>query len=527
MLSQYVELGLAMKLLADSAEGVGYLLKDRISDVNEFVAAVRRVAAGGSAIDPIIVSTLLSKRRSDDPLAELTPREREVLELMAEGRSNQGIADKLVITLRAVEKYVSSIFGKLGPPLERQRLAARARRAALPALLTTRNPPPESPEPSPGVNGPPFIAAARAVRPCPQMSEAVPHPDREPVALRSMVRLARDRARAAHGTAARRPPRRRRLVPPARARHLGRSTISPAGLVSARPPRARRRRLPRGRAGAAGVVALLFGIFALVIGAASAGYETLTVGAVGRRLHRPPRAPGRARAARRSGSSTLWRSRRLDDRRRRRYTRRACSSSRRRSSPTSSSSRSASATSITHVLRQTVPAADLGAAHENVSFRTSDGLDLQGWYVPSRNGAAVIAFPGRSGPQAHTRMLARHGYGVLLFDRRGEGESDGDSNLLRLGRRQGHPRRDRVPQDRPDVDPGRIGGIGLSVGGELMLEAAAETDELAAVVSEGAGTRAFGEHGGVRRPGASADRTAAPGLTAAAPSSPARCRRPS
>jgi DNA-binding NarL/FixJ family response regulator len=116
VLSQYVELGLALKLLAESAEGVGYLLKDRISDVKEFVAAVRRVAEGGSAIDPIIISTLLSKRRDDDPLEELTPREREVLVLMAEGRSNQGIADKLVITLRAVEKYVSSIFSKLGLP---------------------------------------------------------------------------------------------------------------------------------------------------------------------------------------------------------------------------------------------------------------------------------------------------------------------------------------------------------------------------------------------------------------------------
>jgi DNA-binding NarL/FixJ family response regulator len=116
VLSQYVELGLAMKLLADSAEGVGYLLKDRISDVQEFIAAVGRVANGGSAIDPTIVSTLLSRRRTDDPLGELTPREREVLELMAEGRSNQGIADKLVITLRAVERYVSSIFGKLGLP---------------------------------------------------------------------------------------------------------------------------------------------------------------------------------------------------------------------------------------------------------------------------------------------------------------------------------------------------------------------------------------------------------------------------
>ena len=116
VLSQYVELGLALKLLSDSAESVGYLLKDRISDVDDFVAAVRRVANGGSAVDPNIVSTLLSRQREDDPLAALTPREREVLELMATGSSNQGIADKLVITLRAVEKYVSSIFTKLGLP---------------------------------------------------------------------------------------------------------------------------------------------------------------------------------------------------------------------------------------------------------------------------------------------------------------------------------------------------------------------------------------------------------------------------
>jgi DNA-binding NarL/FixJ family response regulator len=116
VLSQYVEVGLAMTLLADSADGVGYLLKDRIRDVKEFTAAVHRVAGGGSAIDPIIVSTLLSRRRDDDPLEQLTPREREVLDLMAQGNSNQGIADTLVITLRAVEKYVSSIFTKLRLP---------------------------------------------------------------------------------------------------------------------------------------------------------------------------------------------------------------------------------------------------------------------------------------------------------------------------------------------------------------------------------------------------------------------------
>jgi DNA-binding NarL/FixJ family response regulator len=116
VLSQHVEVGLAMKLLADSAEGVGYLLKDRIRDVDDFVIAVRRVADGGSALDPLIVSTLLARERPDDPVARLTPREREVLELMAGGSSNQGIADKLVISLGAVEKYVSTIFSKLGLP---------------------------------------------------------------------------------------------------------------------------------------------------------------------------------------------------------------------------------------------------------------------------------------------------------------------------------------------------------------------------------------------------------------------------
>jgi DNA-binding NarL/FixJ family response regulator len=116
VLSQYVELGLALKLLADSAEGVGYLLKDRISDVDEFVGALQRVAGGGSALDPIIVETLVSRQRPGNPLGQLTPREREVLELMASGASNQGIANALVISVRAVEKYVSSIFGKLGLP---------------------------------------------------------------------------------------------------------------------------------------------------------------------------------------------------------------------------------------------------------------------------------------------------------------------------------------------------------------------------------------------------------------------------
>jgi DNA-binding NarL/FixJ family response regulator/class 3 adenylate cyclase len=113
VLSQYVEPGYAMELLGENAEGVGYLLKDRVSDVEEFAGAVRRVGEGGSALDPAVVSQLVGRRRRDDPLEELTPREREVLELMAEGKSNQAIAERLVITLRAVEKHVTSIFSKL------------------------------------------------------------------------------------------------------------------------------------------------------------------------------------------------------------------------------------------------------------------------------------------------------------------------------------------------------------------------------------------------------------------------------
>jgi DNA-binding NarL/FixJ family response regulator/class 3 adenylate cyclase len=116
VLSQYVEPAYAMELLGENAEGVGYLLKDRVSDVEEFASAVRRVGEGGSALDPAVVSQLVGRRRRDDPLEELTPREREVLELMAEGRSNQAIAERMVITLRAVEKHVTSIFGKLRLP---------------------------------------------------------------------------------------------------------------------------------------------------------------------------------------------------------------------------------------------------------------------------------------------------------------------------------------------------------------------------------------------------------------------------
>jgi DNA-binding NarL/FixJ family response regulator len=116
VVSQYVEETYAQELLADGGGGVGYLLKDRIMHVADFLEAVRRVADGGTALDPDVVAQLFRSRRDDGPLARLTPREREVLSLMAEGRSNAGIADALVLTVGAVEKHVQSIMSKLDLP---------------------------------------------------------------------------------------------------------------------------------------------------------------------------------------------------------------------------------------------------------------------------------------------------------------------------------------------------------------------------------------------------------------------------
>jgi DNA-binding NarL/FixJ family response regulator len=130
VLSQYVEEDYALDLLSENAEGVGYLLKDRVADVERFVDSIRRVASGGSALDPEIVSRMLGRRRRGDPLDELTERERQVLALMAEGRSNRAIASELVITERAVEKNVTAIFAKLDLPAttadHRRVLAVRA-----------------------------------------------------------------------------------------------------------------------------------------------------------------------------------------------------------------------------------------------------------------------------------------------------------------------------------------------------------------------------------------------------------------
>ena len=127
VLSQYVEEAYAMQLLANGADGLGYLLKDRVTDIASFADSLRRVAGGGSAVDPEVIAHLLQRRPADDPLADLTPREREVLALMAEGLTNHGIAERLVVTDGAVERHVTGIFSKLlidaGPNEHRRVLA--------------------------------------------------------------------------------------------------------------------------------------------------------------------------------------------------------------------------------------------------------------------------------------------------------------------------------------------------------------------------------------------------------------------
>ncbi|HMJ94292.1 MAG TPA: CocE/NonD family hydrolase, partial [Thermoleophilaceae bacterium] len=189
------------------------------------------------------------------------------------------------------------------------------------------------------------------------------------------------------------------------------------------------------------------------------------------------------------GARTLWTSRRLGDKLARRYGRRLL--------------KAAGVFLVlsivtlpvgvsyvgSHVSRAEVPAAKLGAGHEDVTLRTSDGLKLEGWYVPSTNRAAVIVFPGRTGAQKQARLLVRHGYGVLLYDRRGEGRSEGDPNSFGWDFDKDIRAGIDFLEHRADVDPGRIGGFGLSVGGEMMLQTAADTKQLAAVVSEGAGAR--------------------------------------
>jgi uncharacterized protein len=244
---------------------------------------------------------------------------------------------------------------------------------------------------------------------------------------------------------------------------------------------------PRVRAGLRGVLALVFGVLG-VVGGTEAAYYAQDVGLSGDD-YTGLLSIGAGFLLLAVGAVTLWRSRRRTGNLAWRYIRRALYVLAALLVvglvlwPISLSY------VVTHVAPADVPAANLGAPYEDVQFTTSDGYLLKGWYVPSRNRAAVISFPGRSGTRLQARMLARHGYGVLLFDRRGEGESEGDWNVFGWqGERDLHAAVAFL-QDRPDVDPERIGGIGRSVGGEMLIGAAAESDAFKAIVSEGATSR--------------------------------------
>jgi uncharacterized protein len=186
---------------------------------------------------------------------------------------------------------------------------------------------------------------------------------------------------------------------------------------------------------------------------------------------------------------TLWRSRRTDDRPWWRYVRRLLFLAGAVVFAMAVLVPFAIGYVVTHAARAEVPPVELGAPYEDVELTTSDGLRLKGWYIPSRNRAAVISFPGRASSQKRAALLARHGYGVLLYDRRGEGESEGDPNGFGWqGERDIHAGV-RFLERRTDVDANRIGGIGLSVGGEMMIEAAAESTALKAIISEGGSGR--------------------------------------
>ena len=241
------------------------------------------------------------------------------------------------------------------------------------------------------------------------------------------------------------------------------------------------------RAGARASIALFLGFFGVLAGT-EAVYYTQAVGPSGDDYTGLLSIPAGLLLLG-VGAATLWRSRKTGGRRWWRYVRRLVIAGATVFAAVALLVPFAIGYIVTHTLRAEVPRADLGAAYENVEFTTSDGLRLKGWYIPSRNGAAVISFPGRASSQKRAKLLARHGYGVLLFDRRGEGESEGDPNAFGWQGERDIRAAAAYLRSRSDVDPERIGGIGLSVGGEMMIEAAAESTALEAIVSEGASSR--------------------------------------
>ena len=248
---------------------------------------------------------------------------------------------------------------------------------------------------------------------------------------------------------------------------------------------------PRLRPGLRGILAVYVGIFMVVMGAGEAGYYTREDGPSGDDFTGLLMIPAGVLLAG-VGLVTLWRSRKGGSIVRR-YGRRVALGLVFLVTLPFVMYPLAESYIVTHSGRTFVPTPQLGAPFEEVAFATSDGLRLHGWFVPPKNGATVISFPGRKGPQKPARLLADHGYGVLLFDRRGEGESDGDPNLLGWEGTRDLEAAVAYLKTRPEVDQERIGGIGLSVGGEMMLQEAAETDGIKAVVSEGAGVRSVRE----------------------------------
>jgi uncharacterized protein len=249
---------------------------------------------------------------------------------------------------------------------------------------------------------------------------------------------------------------------------------------------------PRLRPGARAAFALFFGVLGIVIGGIEPAYYGPKVGLSGDDYTGLLALAGGA-VLLSVGAVTLWRSRRRDDGHIRRYGRRVLL--------TLAGALVASfilfplslSYGFTHAARTKTESGNLGAPYRDVAFETSDGLRLKGWFVPSKNGATVIVFPGKKGTQKHARMLTQHGYGVLVFDRRGEGESEGDPNALGWAFHRDVEGALRFLRGRADVDDERIGAIGLSVGGEALLEASAKTRGFAAIVSDGAGARSVRE----------------------------------
>jgi uncharacterized protein len=251
---------------------------------------------------------------------------------------------------------------------------------------------------------------------------------------------------------------------------------------------------PRVRPGGQAILALVVGVFGIGIGSEAVRYWS-DVGLSGDDY------TGLASIAAGAvllglGGYTLWTSRRLDDRPAWRYPRRALLGFAGLVVLVELLIPVLIGYGTTHIARSDKNTGTLDLAHVDVTLRTSDDLDLPGWYVPSKNRAAVIVFPGRENKQKYARMLARHGYGVLLFDRRGEGKADGDPEGFGWNLDKDIRAAIAYLKTRPDVARGRIGGLGLSVGGEMLLETASDTLELAAVVSEGAGSRVMSEEMG-------------------------------